>query len=39
MGERFIDAAQLATLTGDRVWAGFRMPDERTNSMPPMRSW
>src|SRR6202035_2179469 len=28
MGERFIDAAQLATLTGDRVRTGFRMPDE-----------
>ena len=28
MGERFIDAAQLAALTGDRVRTGFRMPDE-----------
>ena len=28
MGERFIDAAQLAALTGDRVRSGFRMPDE-----------
>ena len=28
MGERFIDAGQLAALTGDRVRTGFRMPDE-----------
>ena len=28
MGERFIDAAHLAALTGDRVRTGFRMPDE-----------
>jgi phosphopantothenoylcysteine synthetase/decarboxylase len=28
MGERFIDAEQLAELTGDRVRTGFRMPDE-----------
>ncbi len=28
MGERFIDAARLAELTGDRVRTGFRMPDE-----------
>ena len=28
MGEQFIDAAQLAALTGDRVRTGFRMPDE-----------
>ena len=28
MGERFIDADQLAELTGDRVRTGFRMPDE-----------
>ena len=28
MGERFIDAARLATLTGDWVRSGFRMPDE-----------
>jgi phosphopantothenoylcysteine synthetase/decarboxylase len=28
MGERFIDAARLAALTGDRVRTGFRMPDE-----------
>jgi hypothetical protein len=28
MGERFIDADQLAGLTGDRVRTGFRMPDE-----------
>jgi phosphopantothenoylcysteine synthetase/decarboxylase len=28
MGERFIDAEQLAGLTGDRVRTGFRMPDE-----------
>ncbi|MGP8001340.1 MAG: flavoprotein [Streptosporangiaceae bacterium] len=28
MGERFIDAAQLAALTGDRVRSAFRMPDE-----------
>jgi phosphopantothenoylcysteine synthetase/decarboxylase len=28
MGERFIDAAVLAALTGDRVRTGFRMPDE-----------
>jgi len=28
MGERFIEAAQLAALTGDRVRTGFRMPDE-----------
>src|ERR1039458_8001625 len=27
-GERFIDAAQLAALTGDRVQTAFRMPDE-----------
>jgi len=37
MGERFIDAAQLAALTGDRVRTGFRM--SRTNSLPPMRLW
>ncbi len=28
IGERFIDAEQLAELTGDRVRTGFRMPDE-----------
>lgn len=28
MGERFIDAARLATLTGNRVRSAFRMPDE-----------
>jgi hypothetical protein len=28
MAERFIDADQLAELTGDRVRMGFRMPDE-----------
>jgi len=28
MGERFIDAEQLAELTGDRVRTGFRMPGE-----------
>jgi phosphopantothenoylcysteine synthetase/decarboxylase len=28
MGERFIDAPWLATMTGDRVRTGFRMPDE-----------
>ena len=28
MGERFIDADQLAELAGDRVRTGFRMPDE-----------
>lgn len=28
MGERFIDADELAALTGDRVRTGFRMPDE-----------
>jgi phosphopantothenoylcysteine synthetase/decarboxylase len=28
MGGRFIDAAVLAALTGDRVRTGFRMPDE-----------
>jgi phosphopantothenoylcysteine synthetase/decarboxylase len=28
MGERFIDADELAELTGDRVRIGFRMPDE-----------
>jgi len=27
-GERFIFAAQLAALTGDRVRTGFRIPDE-----------
>jgi phosphopantothenoylcysteine synthetase/decarboxylase len=34
MGERFIDAAQLAALTGDRVRTGFRMPDE-PDELPP----
>jgi len=28
MGGRFIDAGELAALTGDRVRTGFRMPDE-----------
>ncbi|MGH3219936.1 MAG: flavoprotein [Streptosporangiaceae bacterium] len=28
MGGRFIDVAQLAALTGDRVRSAFRMPDE-----------
>jgi phosphopantothenoylcysteine synthetase/decarboxylase len=28
MGERFIDIGELASLTGDRVRTGFRMPDE-----------
>jgi phosphopantothenoylcysteine synthetase/decarboxylase len=28
MAERFIDAPWLATMTGDRVRTGFRMPDE-----------
>jgi phosphopantothenoylcysteine synthetase/decarboxylase len=28
MGERFIDTAHLAGLSGDRVRTGFRMPDE-----------
>lgn len=28
MGERFINAGELAELTGDRVRTGFRMPDE-----------
>ena len=28
MGERFVDADELAELTGDRVRIGFRMPDE-----------
>jgi len=39
MGKRFIDAAQLAALTGDRVRARFRMPDEPDDSLLPMRSW
>jgi phosphopantothenoylcysteine synthetase/decarboxylase len=34
MGERFIDAALLAALTGDRVRTGFRMPDE-PDELPP----
>ena len=34
MGERFIDVAQLAALTGDRVRIGFRMPDE-PDELPP----
>ncbi len=28
MGERFIDARRLASMTGDRVRTAFRMPDE-----------
>jgi hypothetical protein len=39
MGERFIDAARLAALTGDRVRTGSGCPMSRTNSRPPMRSW
>jgi phosphopantothenoylcysteine synthetase/decarboxylase len=34
MGERFIDAVQLAALTGDRVRIGFRMPDEPDELSP-----
>ena len=34
MGERFIDVAGLAALTGDRVRIGFRMPDE-PDELPP----
>ena len=34
MGERFIDVAELAALSGDRVRIGFRMPGE-PDELPP----
>lgn len=34
MGMRFVDADELARLTGDRVRANFRMPDE-PDDLPP----